>query len=77
MSGSIAACAVSCRLCRVNFAGSVTCSDKAETEAFQASGGLNASRIRRCYQGRQRKGFCAEICSRFSTGTCGFPPKIV
>jgi hypothetical protein len=45
MPGSIAACAVSCRLCRVNFAGAVTRSDKAETEAFQASGGLNASRI--------------------------------
>ncbi len=45
MPGSIAACAVSYRLCQVNFAGAVTWSDKAETEAFQASGGLNASRI--------------------------------
>jgi hypothetical protein len=48
MPGSIAVCAVcavSCHLCRVNFAGAVTRSDKAETEAFQASGGLNASRI--------------------------------
>ena len=45
MPGSIAACAVSRRLFRVNFAGAVTWSDKTETEAFQASGGLNASRI--------------------------------
>jgi hypothetical protein len=45
MPGSIAAFAVSCRLCRLNFAGAVTWSDKAETEAFQASGGLNASRF--------------------------------
>jgi hypothetical protein len=45
MPGSIAACAVSCRLCQVNFAGAATRSDKAETEAFQASEGLNASRI--------------------------------
>jgi hypothetical protein len=77
MPGAIAACAVSCRLCRVNFAGSVTWSDKAETEAFQASGGLNASRIRQCYQGRQGKGVCAEMLIRFSTETCGLPPKIV
>jgi hypothetical protein len=45
MPGAIAACAVSCRLCRVNFAGALTWSDKAETGAFQASGGLNPSRI--------------------------------
>ena len=45
MPGAIAACAVSCWLCLMNFAGAVTWSDKAETEAFQASGGMNASRI--------------------------------
>jgi hypothetical protein len=45
MPGSIAACAVSLRLCRLNFAGPVTGRDKAETEAFQASEDLNASRI--------------------------------
>jgi hypothetical protein len=45
MPGSIAASAVSFLLCQVNFAGAVTRSDKAETEAFQASEGSNASRI--------------------------------
>ena len=45
MPGSIAACTVSFPLCRVNSAGAVTRSDKAETEAFQASEGSNASRI--------------------------------
>jgi hypothetical protein len=45
MPGSIAACAVSCQLCQVNFAAAVTRSVKAETEAFQASGVLYASRI--------------------------------
>jgi hypothetical protein len=35
MPGSIAACAVSCQFCRVNFAGAVTRSDKAETEHFK------------------------------------------
>ena len=45
MPGSIAACAVSRRLYQVNFAGAVIRSDKAETEAFQASEGAKASRI--------------------------------
>ena len=36
MSGSIAACTVSFLLCRVNSAGAVTRSDKAETEAFES-----------------------------------------
>jgi hypothetical protein len=45
MPGSIVVCAVSCRLCRVNFEGQVLPICKAKTEAFRASGGLNASRI--------------------------------
>jgi hypothetical protein len=45
MPGFIATCAVSCRLSRMNFAGITIPTDKAETEAFQASEGLNTSRI--------------------------------
>jgi hypothetical protein len=45
MPWSIAACTVSLLLYQVNFAGAVTRSDKAETEAFQASESSNASRI--------------------------------
>jgi hypothetical protein len=45
MPGFIATCAVSCRLCRMNFAGMMIQTDKAETEAFKTSEGLNASRI--------------------------------
>jgi hypothetical protein len=50
MPGFIAACAVSCRLCRMNFAGTMIPTDKAETETFQASEGLNASRIQEKYK---------------------------
>jgi len=45
MPGSIAGYAVLFRLCNVNFAGIANPNDEAETEAFRASEGLNASRI--------------------------------
>jgi hypothetical protein len=45
MPGPIAVYAVSCWLCRVNFAGIVIPTDNALAEAFRASEGLNALRI--------------------------------
>jgi hypothetical protein len=45
MPESIAASTVSCRHCRMNFAGIFIPAGKTETEAFKASEGLNASRI--------------------------------
>ena len=55
MPGSIVAYAVSWRLRRVNFAALLLPVYKAGTEAFRASGGLNASRIQVMLKPRAQK----------------------
>ncbi len=46
MTGSVAACAVSCRLHRVNFAAIMITANEAETETFRASEGFHAHGFR-------------------------------